>query len=437
MAKNCNPIVISNCPPTGECDTCKEIISSACVKYSGDDLECIEVTSGDKLDEILLKIDSKVCNIGEGSESNVPSDEVVSVSIKIITGEDFTDVGGGVYEYVLDATQDAGKTLVVNVDADVYSGDYRITVPNDLCVGIEPFPAIKVGYYFLDLGRFQLDSDVQSFVKPLSANEGNKIEGSGRAGEPIIVVYADLGGSTLALPKCSIINRGNGEYYTPDYWHFRNDVNLMPIVEDGSYHLKEGVNIIYADSDIDGITIYVDAGINFKYEDIQLYVAGYKVTNVVWRDNDDFNNDITASRNLPSTLQAGDFVKIKNMEDNDFIVLENYKKPAYYNYTALLTQEDTSDPVAVVLENNLRFNITWQRTNTGVYVATPSIVAAFPANKTAVMVGKGSWGITNANVMVDNENNASNTLLFNTFSSDGVISDYVLKDCLVEIRIYK
>jgi len=62
MAKKCKTITISSCPPSGSCTACKEIISAGCVKYYGEGLNCVEVDYGDRLDEILVKIDQKVCN---------------------------------------------------------------------------------------------------------------------------------------------------------------------------------------------------------------------------------------------------------------------------------------------------------------------------------------------------------------------------------------
>ena len=42
----------------------------------------------------------------------------------------------------------------------------------------------------------------------------------------------------------------------------------------------------------------------------------------------------------------------------------------YKVYTASLTQEGTDNPSAVVLENTLGFDVTWERTGVGVYVLT-------------------------------------------------------------------
>ena len=61
MAKRCKTITYSTCPPTGTCQACKEIVRAECVKYYGEDLDCIEVTSGDTLDEILTTLNDRLC----------------------------------------------------------------------------------------------------------------------------------------------------------------------------------------------------------------------------------------------------------------------------------------------------------------------------------------------------------------------------------------
>jgi hypothetical protein len=59
MAKNCNPITISTCPPESECTSCKEIIDIKCVKNNGDTLL-----------EIINEINTDITNI-EGSISTI------------------------------------------------------------------------------------------------------------------------------------------------------------------------------------------------------------------------------------------------------------------------------------------------------------------------------------------------------------------------------
>jgi hypothetical protein len=59
MAKRCNSIIISECPPDDTCETCKEIIKSQCVKYTGEDLDILGIENGDTLSQILVKLEAK------------------------------------------------------------------------------------------------------------------------------------------------------------------------------------------------------------------------------------------------------------------------------------------------------------------------------------------------------------------------------------------
>lgn len=60
---NCNPITISNCPPVNDCDACKEIVNAKCVKYTGNNLTCIDVTKNENLEQILIDINSAICEL--------------------------------------------------------------------------------------------------------------------------------------------------------------------------------------------------------------------------------------------------------------------------------------------------------------------------------------------------------------------------------------
>lgn len=53
---NCNPVTISNCPRQTDCESCKEITSTSCIKYYGESIPFLGVTSGMTLTEILVII---------------------------------------------------------------------------------------------------------------------------------------------------------------------------------------------------------------------------------------------------------------------------------------------------------------------------------------------------------------------------------------------
>jgi len=69
-ACNCNPVPVPNPEPIPiicpDPEPCENLQDAACVIYSGDDLLCIPANTDDRLDAILLAIDTKLCNIAAG-----------------------------------------------------------------------------------------------------------------------------------------------------------------------------------------------------------------------------------------------------------------------------------------------------------------------------------------------------------------------------------
>jgi len=63
MAKECDSITISNCPDNTTCDSCKEIIKSQCIKYTGNDLTSLGIKKGDTLNEILIKLNTIITEL--------------------------------------------------------------------------------------------------------------------------------------------------------------------------------------------------------------------------------------------------------------------------------------------------------------------------------------------------------------------------------------
>lgn len=63
MAKKCNPITISDCIPEDNCDACKEIIKSQCIKYTGEDLSTLGIENGDTLSQILVKLEAIITEL--------------------------------------------------------------------------------------------------------------------------------------------------------------------------------------------------------------------------------------------------------------------------------------------------------------------------------------------------------------------------------------
>ena len=106
----------------------------------------------------------------------------------------------------------------------------------------------------------------------------------------------------------------------------------------------------------------------------------------------------------------------------------------YKVYTALLSQIGNAAPTATVLENTLGGTVVWSRTGTGVYTAT--LNGAFPLGKTTVMpfFGTINGGVnlsqTISGVRIDNNSVGIRT------SAGGTLTDVLLLDATIEIRVY-
>lgn len=101
-------------------------------------------------------------------------------------------------------------------------------------------------------------------------------------------------------------------------------------------------------------------------------------------------------------------------------------------YVALLTQTATDDPVATVLENSLSAAIVWTRDGGGNYIGT--LVAAFPANKTAVFLSP--VAIFNTPVMGKGVRATNNTVSVVTYDVAGGGVDEVLTETAISILVY-
>jgi hypothetical protein len=106
--------------------------------------------------------------------------------------------------------------------------------------------------------------------------------------------------------------------------------------------------------------------------------------------------------------------------------------PNYLVYTALITQVGTSAPTAIVLENTLGGTPVWSRPgDTGIYELT--LNGVWTEDKTGII---GSAGMTGNYTTLQTFRQDSNVLYFETFSN-GVVSDGVFTNNLVEVRVYQ
>jgi hypothetical protein len=105
---------------------------------------------------------------------------------------------------------------------------------------------------------------------------------------------------------------------------------------------------------------------------------------------------------------------------------------SYKVYTALLNQSGATAPTAIVLENTLG-EINFGYTNEGSYTVTSSDL--FTSEKTAIFVSPLSAGSTNG-VCVINENDSSEFYLYTILILTGVLSNQLLQNTAIEIRVY-
>ena len=69
-ACNCNPVPVPNPEPIPivcpDPEPCENLQDAACVVYSGEDLICIPANTDDRLNDILVAINNKLCTIAAG-----------------------------------------------------------------------------------------------------------------------------------------------------------------------------------------------------------------------------------------------------------------------------------------------------------------------------------------------------------------------------------
>lgn len=161
-------------------------------------------------------------------------------------------------------------------------------------------------------------------------------------------------------------------------------------------------------------------------------------------DNTHNHSASTISTNIVSSINgvsndggnvaivAGEGIAISSNNTTDTITISGVTSP-YLVYTALLSQADSSDPVAIVLANTLSGDIIWTRTTTGVYFGTLS--GAFTDNLTTVSC---NYGIVSgdASIITGFRSNA-NVIRVQTYkASDKTLSEMKGSLIFIEIRVY-
>jgi hypothetical protein len=98
----------------------------------------------------------------------------------------------------------------------------------------------------------------------------------------------------------------------------------------------------------------------------------------------------------------------------------------YKVYTASLTQTGTDNPSAVVFENTLGFDVTWERTGVGVYVLT--LPSGTDVTKIFILLGINNL---NTDVASISDKFGVQSIIITTSGNDDI-----LNNSGIEIRIY-
>jgi hypothetical protein len=151
--------------------------------------------------------------------------------------------------------------------------------------------------------------------------------------------------------------------------------------------------------------------------DLQIQAGGNRLPKIYIDDLTDFMYKFDASKPVGER----------------WVVLKDDPRP-YKVYTALLSQGGTAAPTAVVLENTLG-DINFGYDSAGIYEIHSN--GLFIAGKTAIIMGNERSDIVN-NVILTGiyRENDSTYYLFTNQSSFGESSNNVLKNTLIEIRVY-
>ena len=105
----------------------------------------------------------------------------------------------------------------------------------------------------------------------------------------------------------------------------------------------------------------------------------------------------------------------------------------YRTYTAIISQSGTSDPVAIVLENNLGQDIVWTYDAVGVYIGTATGLFV-NANKITVICSETNAGDILGYAVVYRQ--SDNRIIIQTFDTAFSAADGVLGSTMLEVRIY-
>lgn len=168
------------------------------------------------------------------------------------------------------------------------------------------------------------------------------------------------------------------------------------------------------------------------------------INSTVVGDNSHNHNASTITTNIVSSINGvtndggnvaivgTNGISVSSNNTTDTITISGTAAP-YKVYTALLSQSDSSAPVATVLGNTLSADIIWTRISTGVYFGTLS--GAFTNNLTTVSC---NYGIISGDAsIITGFRSNSNVVRVQTYkASDKTLSEMKGSLIFIEIRVY-
>ena len=130
-------------------------------------------------------------------------------------------------------------------------------------------------------------------------------------------------------------------------------------------------------------------------------------------------------------------IEVLAEEVANIFVTNNISVLPYKVYSALLSQNGTSDPVATIMQNTLGANIVWTRTSTGVYLGT--CTGQLTVDKTVIFTQANTSliGLIYPSINTPGDDVTIETGFYdNTNPNFPLYSDDILANTFVEIRVY-
>lgn len=263
--------------------------------------------------------------------------------------------------------------------------------------------------------------------------------------QPLKVVKKLVVNTGTSGANLDIVNQNNGSL------DFSNSsgANAVPTIT-GKSNDRTGISLIGATNDAN---TFSDFSINIRENDntdfTTLTSSGFKISrfgttlmDMLRNGNTSFTGNISAPLFTGSAVLTGNpTAPTPTAGDNDtsiantaFVTGAIATAKPYKVYTAKLTQTGTSAPTVTYTLENTVGTITWTRNSTGTYYATSSSLFVGPS-KCSVSAFFGSFQASGEKILGYNAD--ANTCVISTTASNGTVTDGLLSNAFIEIRVYQ